>query len=86
MNNLKYFLVSSRVLEYSQINKELGKVFIPPQERQVSVNLTLRSIAAGNEIYKGKQSPGDRLPSGRLLENIFLATCYILQNNNNYYF
>lgn len=73
MNHLKYFLVFPRVLEYSEINNELWKVFISPREKKVSVNLTLRSIAAGNETYTSKQSPGDRLPSGGLLENIFFS-------------
>lgn len=85
MNNFKYFLVFLTTFESSQINNELWKVFVPSRERKVSVNLTLISIAVGNETYTNKQSPGDRLPSGRLLENIFLATCYILQNNHHYF-
>lgn len=74
MNNLKYFPIFPRVFEYSQINIELWKVFMSPGETKVSVNLTSRSIAAGNEIYTSRQSPGDRLPSGRLLENTFFSS------------
>lgn len=56
-------------------DNELGKVFISPRETKVSVNWTLSSIAAGSELHTSKQSPGDGLPSGRLLESIFFQTC-----------